>query len=51
MEWLYPARVEKLSTLERYRMRQGDRRILHEIDGQARVVTMMKVGHRQEVYR
>lgn len=46
-----PAGVEKLSTLERYRIRQGDWRILYEIDDGARVVTIVKVGHRKEVYR
>ena len=46
-----PAGVEKLSTLERYRVRQGDWRILYEIDDGARVVTIVKVGHRKEVYR
>jgi mRNA interferase RelE/StbE len=46
-----PAGVEKLSTLERYRIRQGDWRILYEIDDEARVVTIVKVGHRKDVYR
>lgn len=46
-----PAGVEKLSTLERYRIRQGDWRVLYEIDDGARVVTIVKVGHRKEVYR
>jgi mRNA interferase RelE/StbE len=46
-----PAGVEKLSTLERYRIRQGDWRILYEIDDGARLVTIVKVGHRKEVYR
>lgn len=47
-----PAGVEKLSTLERYRIRQGDWRILYvyEIDDGARVVTIVKVGHRKKVY-
>ena len=46
-----PAGVEKLSTLERYRVRQGDWRILFEIDDDRREVTVVKIAHRREVYR
>ena len=33
-----------------YRLRQGDYRIVYDIDDDARIVTVMKVGHRREVY-
>lgn len=46
-----PPGVEKLSTLERYRLRQGDYRLLYEIDDAVRTVTIVKIGHRREVYR
>lgn len=46
-----PPGAEKLSTLERYRVRQGDWRVVYEIDDADRVVTVVKVGHRREVYR
>mgnify|MGYP000064293036 CR=1 FL=1 len=46
-----PRGCEKLSTLERYRIRQGDWRVLYEIDDQARTGTIVKIGHRREVYR
>lgn len=46
-----PTGVEKLSTLERYRVRQGDYRVVYEIDDQARTVTVVRIGHRREVYR
>jgi mRNA interferase RelE/StbE len=46
-----PAVCQKLSTLERYRLRQGDWRIVYEIDDQARLVTVVKIGNRREVYR
>ena len=42
---------EKLSELERYRVRQGDYRIIYEIRDAALVVFVIKVGHRREVYR
>jgi mRNA interferase RelE/StbE len=46
-----PPGSEKLSAQERYRVRQGSYRILYEIEDQQVVVTVVKVGHRREVYR
>jgi mRNA interferase RelE/StbE len=46
-----PVGSQKLSTLERYRIRQGDWRIVYEIEDQARLITVVKIGHRREVYR
>lgn len=34
-----------------YRIRQGDLRILYEIDEAERAVVVVKIGHRREVYR
>jgi mRNA interferase RelE/StbE len=45
-----PAGCEKLSGLERYRIRQGNYRIVYEIQDDRLVVIVVKVGHR-EVYR
>ena len=42
---------EKLSGRERYRVRQGAYRILYEIHDLELVVTVIKIGHRREVYR
>ena len=42
---------EKLTGAEQYRIRQGVYRILYEIDDPGRVVTVVKIGHRREVYR
>jgi mRNA interferase RelE/StbE len=36
---------------ERYRIRQGQYRVVYSIDDDARVVEVFKVGHRREVYR
>jgi len=36
---------------ERYRLRQGSYRIVYSIDDDARVVEVVKIGHRREVYR
>lgn len=46
-----PAGAEKLSGEEKYRVRQGNYRILYEIVDETLVVTVVKVGHRREVYR
>jgi len=47
-----PAGCEKLAgTTSRYRVRQGDYRVVYAVDDTARVVEVVKVGHRREVYR
>jgi mRNA interferase RelE/StbE len=46
-----PVGSQKLSTLERYRLRQGDWRIAYEIEDQGRLVTVVKIGNRREIYR
>jgi mRNA interferase RelE/StbE len=46
-----PHGCEKLSGAERYRIRQGNYRILHEIDDSTKSVTIVKLGNRKEVYR
>lgn len=43
--------IEKLSGQERYRMRQGDYRIIYEIKDDKVIVVVVKVGHRKDVYR
>ena len=46
-----PYGCEKLSGAEKYRIRQGDYRILYEIDDSTKSVIIVKVGNRKEVYR
>jgi len=46
-----PPGSEKLSGAEKYRIRQGDYRILYEIDDSKTSVIIVKVGNRKEVYR
>jgi mRNA interferase RelE/StbE len=46
-----PNSCEKLSGAEKYRIRQGDYRILCEINDTMKLVTIVKVGNRREVYR
>ena len=46
-----PPGCEKLTGHDRYRVRQGVFRILYEVDDDARTVTVVKIGHRRDVYR
>ncbi|MFU8833450.1 MAG: type II toxin-antitoxin system RelE family toxin [Wenzhouxiangella sp.] len=45
-----PPGCEKLSGQERYRLRQGNYRILYGIEDDRLVVTVVKVGHRRQIY-
>lgn len=46
-----PPSSEKLSGEEKYRIRQGDYRVLYLIEDASSTVTVIKIGHRREVYR
>jgi mRNA interferase RelE/StbE len=46
-----PPGHEKLSGEEKYRVRQGDYRILYEIVDRDLIVTVVKIGNRRDVYR
>ena len=46
-----PSGVKKLSGEEKYRIRQGDYRILYRIEDAIVTVTVVKVGNRKDVYR
>jgi len=46
-----PAGCEKLSGQEKFRLRQGDYRIFYSVDDTELTVTVVKIGHRRDVYR
>ncbi len=46
-----PTGCEKLSDQERYRIRQGDYRIVYSVDDERKRIDVVKIGHRREVYR
>lgn len=46
-----PPGVEKISGQDKYRIRQGDYRVLYAIDDRALTVTVVRIGHRREIYR
>lgn len=46
-----PRACEKLTGSDRYRVRQGVFRIVYQVDDEASTVTVVKIGHRRDVYR
>jgi mRNA interferase RelE/StbE len=47
-----PPGCQKLAGHEdRFRLRQGDWRIVYAVDDDAHAVVIFKIGHRREVYR
>ena len=46
-----PAGGEKLSGDDKFRLRQGDYRILYEIGDAELIVTVVRIGNRKEVYK
>jgi mRNA interferase RelE/StbE len=46
-----PRGYKKLSGREEYRIRAGDYRILYVVNDKTRIVTILSVGHRRDVYR
>jgi mRNA interferase RelE/StbE len=47
-----PSGSEKLAGRSNlYRVRQGNYRVIYSVDDQSRVVDVIKVGHRRDVYR
>ena len=45
------AGAEKLPGQERYRVREGDYRIIYEIRDDEVIVVVVKIGHQKDVYR
>ncbi|MFN9915661.1 MAG: type II toxin-antitoxin system RelE family toxin [Pirellulaceae bacterium] len=47
-----PSGSEKLAGRSNlYRVRQGSYRVIYSVDDQLRVVDVVKVGHRKDIYR
>jgi mRNA interferase RelE/StbE len=46
-----PPGCEKLSASDYYRVRQGQYRIVYEIQDEILIIAVIKVAHRKDVYR
>ncbi len=46
-----PRGVEKVKSTGLWRIRQGDYRIIYSIYDNQQLVTVVRIGHRKEVYR
>ena len=46
-----PKGVEKLRGTELWRIRECDYRIIYHIDDESKIVTVVRLGHRRDVYR
>lgn len=46
-----PRGIEKVKTSGLWRIRQGNYRIVYAIDDKESLVTIVRVGHRREIYR
>ena len=46
-----PKGVEKIKSAGLWRIRQGDYRIVYSIDDSQKNVTILRIGHRREIYR
>ena len=46
-----PAGCQTLSLRAFYRIRQGNYRIVYSVEDETKIVRIVKVGHRREIYR
>ena len=46
-----PKGVEKVKGTELWRVREGDYRMIYYIDEKEKVITVVRIGHRRDVYR
>ncbi len=46
-----PHGSQKLSAQSRFRVRQGDYRIVYSVEDKNSIVDIVKIGHRREIYR
>lgn len=47
----HPAGSKKLSGQEKYRIRQGNYRILYQVKNEELIINVVKVGHRRDIYK
>lgn len=47
----HPVGSNKLSRQEKYRIRQGNYRILYQVKNEELIINVVKVGHRRDIYK
>ncbi|MFU8848759.1 MAG: type II toxin-antitoxin system RelE family toxin [Opitutales bacterium] len=47
----HPVGSKKLSGQEKYRIRQGNYRILYQVKNEELIINVVKVGHRRDIYK
>ena len=47
----YPAGSKKLSGQEKYRIRQGNYRVLYQVINKELIISAVKVVHRRDIYK
>jgi mRNA interferase RelE/StbE len=47
----FPGQAKRLKGREEFRIRVGDYRVLYTVEHKARVLTILAIGRRREVYR
>ena len=46
-----PTGVEKVRGTELWRVREGDYRLIYHIDDEGKIITVVRIGHRRDIYR
>jgi len=46
-----PSGVEKIRETELWRIREGDYRVVYHVDDESKIVTVVRIGHRRDIYR
>ena len=46
-----PLGVEKVRGTELWRIREGDYRLVYYIDDGEKIITVVRIGHRRDIYR
>ena len=46
-----PQGCKKLTGADQYRIRRGAYRVVYSIEDERRMVTVVKIGHRKDIYR
>jgi mRNA interferase RelE/StbE len=47
----FPFGFKKLQGTEGYRIRIGDYRVVYTVDDRLKLITVVKIGHRRDIYR